>query len=85
MRFSLTFKTPGAGAYETFVEDAEREVIRRHGLEVDHIDPEDEEKVDEYNDVAHAMYDFAKRWVSHGEYITVEFDTELGTCRAVKA
>ena len=91
MKFCATFKTPDAATYETFLERAELEVMLknpdgvikdRHG-ESDHIDPERDDLVDQYNDIAHNMADFARWWVGQGEYITVEFDTEAGTCTVV--
>lgn len=30
------------------------------------------------------MEDFASEWMKHGEYITVEFDTDKKTCVVVK-
>jgi hypothetical protein len=85
VKFYATFKTPDAATFEGFIEQAEREVMRRHDLlDEDHIDPEREDLVDEYNEVAHEMAKFAKQWVNSGETVVLEFDTEAGTCKACK-
>lgn len=84
MKFRASFKTPDAANHEGFIDQAEREVMRRHGIEDDHVDPEREDLVDEYNEIAHEMAKFAAQWVKYGECVTLEFDTELGTCKAVK-
>lgn len=86
MRFHASFKTPDAANHEGFLDQAEREVLLRHGLldDHDHVDPERDDLVDEYNTIAHRMAGFAERWVRHGESITVEFDTEAGTCKVVE-
>lgn len=85
MKFCITFKTPDAANFDSFIEDAEREVMRRHGIEDNHIDPEREDLVDEYNEVAHEMAKFAKKWVRSEEYVTLEFDTDKNTCTVLKA
>lgn len=84
MKFWASFKTPNAANHEGFIDQAEREVMRRHGIEDDHIDPERDDLVDEYNDVAHRMAEFAGRWVKYGETVVLEFDMEKGTCRVVE-
>jgi hypothetical protein len=85
MKFCVTFKTPDAASFESFIEYAELEVIRRHGIEDDRVDPEREDLVDEYNDIAHEMVKFAKKWVRSEEYVTLEFDTDKGTCTVLRS
>lgn len=34
-------------------------------------------------DLHDSLMDFSKQFVWHGEFITVEFDTELGTCTVI--
>ncbi len=92
VKFRAWFKTPDAATYETFLEQAEAIVMRENpdavlefnGIDhIDHIDPEREDLVDRYNELAHEMATFARRWVEHGELIGIEFDTETGTARPV--
>jgi hypothetical protein len=89
MIFWATFKTPDAATHESFLEQAEKFVMADHPEAVmdhngvDHIDPERDDLVDRYNELAHDMVAFAKRWVGHGETITIEFNTDEGTARPV--
>lgn len=92
MKFKAYFKTPDAATHEAFIEMAEFEVARRHGLSLEdleehggHIDPEREDLVDEYNELAHEMAGFAERYVKWGEHVVVEFDTEAGTVTVLEA
>ena len=37
------------------------------------------------NDLKNDFYTFATEWVKYGEYVVVEFDTIIRTCRVLKA
>lgn len=71
MKFRVTFKTPDA--VETAIMD---ELSPR-------IAESEDEKLDR-EDKIEELKEFASQWVKYDEYITVEFDTEAGTCRVVQ-
>lgn len=77
MKFRVTMKDPD-GPYED-IENAAKESIDRKSLEGD----------DEYEALLEKrkekLHDFAKQWLEYGEYAYIEFDTEEGTARLLKA
>ena len=74
MKFKVTFKDPDV------VSDAITEAIKRELVQLP-LSPEEIEAVVELRE--HEINNFTDTWVEYGEYITVEFDTEAGTCTVV--
>ncbi len=71
MKFRITFKTP----------DAVSDAIESHGFGYDKSDSE--EQADAKYDFADKMKKVAEKFVSYGECVTVEFDTDTQTCEVV--
>lgn len=76
MKFTVTFKTPGAV-----------EFVIQNVIDCDeHLENiEDEE---EWSDAEFAfkaeLKEFTEKWVRYGEYIDVEFDTDAGTATVLE-
>lgn len=71
MKFAITFKSPDAFDYA--ITEAVKEYEKSRELTEEQFD-----EADEY------LREFASKWVEWSEYITIEFDTELGTATVVK-
>jgi hypothetical protein len=74
MKIRMGFKTPDA------MDDAIKEAV---DAEMEKLKP-DQQDVDA-DDLAYEAKLTCSRWVKWGEYITVEVDTDKGTCEVVPA
>ena len=70
MKISVTFKDPDA-VYDQ-VHEAVVDSVRDLPLDDDEKDGLIETRVEKTNELL-------KRWITYGEYVTVEFDTDAGT------
>jgi len=73
MKFTVTFKTPDA-VYESVKDIAEQAAC-------DIVDAD--ENCDRQSEIRTELMDFTGKWVSWGEIITIEFDTDKGTAIVV--
>jgi hypothetical protein len=71
MKFRITFKTP----------DAVSDAIDDHGFAPNRNDSE--EQADAKYEFASKMKKVADKFVSYGECVTLEFDTDTQTCEVV--
>jgi hypothetical protein len=76
MKFSVTFKDPD-GPSTCFDEEARRTLGEIGGLS-------DGERALLIEERRSRLSDFAGRWLEHGEYVTIEFDTEAETATIIK-
>lgn len=76
MKFRITMKDPD-GAYECIQEEAEKSLASIEGLN----DDERESLLDKRVEMLRETSD---RFMSYGEYLTVEFDTESKTATVIK-
>lgn len=77
MKFTVSMKNPDA--LDDAIRDAVREDIARNdGIAADEVDLLMEHRCDKVREAC-------KQWFEHGEYLTVEVDTEAGTCVVQKA
>jgi hypothetical protein len=74
MKFKITMKDPGA--HDCIEEEAEDQV-RSLDLAEDEREAIKELRIEK-------LKEFASKWMEHSEYLTVEFDTEAGTCTVVE-
>lgn len=74
MKFLLQMKDPD-GVFES-VREAVEEDVDKLGLPEDERDLLRDEREDRTNEQI-------KKWVRYGEYLTVEIDTDAGTCVVV--
>lgn len=77
MKFTITMKDPD-GPDVCIREAAKQAVDQIEGVDED----EQEYLVDSRADKLH---DFVSQWLKHGEYVSIEFDTEAGTATLKKA
>lgn len=75
MKIQITFKDPD-GVYEAIREEAESQVKAIAGLD-------DDEKESLIEGRVESIQESLKPWIRHGEYITVEFDTETKTATVI--
>lgn len=83
MKFQITMKTPNV--LDHALGRAREELLHSDDEEddmpiVDHIS---EEKREEIFSMYDEMKSTAEKWIRHGEYVTLEFDTESGGCTVV--
>lgn len=71
-KFQITFKDPD-GVYEC-VREAAQDIV-------DQLDEGDKTSIEEQ---AEDLYEFLVNYIEYGEYITIEFDTDLGTAKVVE-
>jgi len=76
MKFRVTLKDPD-GPYEC-IQDAAKDMTKA----IDGITDDERKAIQEKR--AETLSKFAGRWMSYGEYITVEFDTEAETATVIK-
>ena len=76
MKFRITLKDPD-GVYDS-LDDAAKKSAR----DVACIDDGERKLIEEAR--RNAMSQFIGRWLSYGEYATIEFDTDAGTATLVK-
>jgi len=76
MKFRVTMKDP-EGAYDSIQDEAKKMVAAIEGITEDEREPIEESRAD-------MLKAFASRWMTYGEYITVEFDTEAGTATVIE-
>jgi hypothetical protein len=76
MKFRITMKDPD-GPYECIQDEAKKMVAAIEGITDAEREPIAESRAD-------MLRDFAGRWMSYDEYITVEFDTEAGTATVIE-
>lgn len=76
MKFTITMKDPD-GVY-TSVHEAASESVE----EMDFEDPDEELDIVERRE--EKINTFIQSWIEYGEYVTLEFDTEAGTCTVKK-
>lgn len=75
MKYTVSMKCPDA------LDDSIKEAVRAEVDDIEQID--DEEREDLAETRADKYRDQARRWFRYGEYITVEIDTDAGTCVVV--
>lgn len=82
MKIRVTMKTPDALNYA--MKEAYPTTIPNY--ETDEFDPMDPES-DKYNEAMDNRDNFkelCQKWFEYGEYVTLEIDTEAGTCVVVE-
>ena len=79
MKFQMVMKTPDV--MDMLSKQAEEEATDRAGHP---LDAENDADMELYNDVLHEMNAIVQRYISCGEYLTVEFDTTTGVCQGMK-
>jgi hypothetical protein len=77
MKFRVTMKDPD-GPCDSIQDAAERSLAAIEGL-----DDDERAELQESREVS--LRQFASRWMTFGEYITIEFDTETQTAVVVEA
>lgn len=70
MKFRIQLKDPD-GFYDGFDEAVKQSIAS--------LDLSDDEKEAVSEKRREKLVEFANAWVEHGEYITIEFDTDAGT------
>lgn len=75
MKFQVTMKCPDA--LNDSIDEAVREELGELAL-----DQDERELVADSR--AEKAREFCRRWFEYGEYLTVEVDTEAGTCAVVE-
>ena len=76
MKFRVTMKDPD-GVYES-LRDATSESLKAEPGSLD------EDEIDALTEIRQEkLGKFTEKWITYSEYITVEFDTEAGTCVVV--
>ena len=76
MKFQVTFKTPDA--VEDSIKDACGSLPGN-----DHEAPVIKGRLNPYHNDVYACQQVAEKFVSYGEYVTIEFDTEKGTATVI--
>lgn len=74
MKFTVTMKDPD-GVYES-IDEAVKADVAKLGLPRDEAEAIEERRREKTNEIA-------ARWFEYGEYLTVEIDTDAGTCVVV--
>ena len=75
MKFKVTLKSPDGVYYS--IREAATLSVETMRLPVDEAQELIETRTEE-------LLDFSKKWIEGGEYLTVEMDTEAGTCVVVE-
>lgn len=86
MKFSVTMKTPDVLDYA--MKNARQDLLESRGLnDEDYPTIEDLPEVDyiAVSELYDTMKNTAEKWIRHGEYVTLEFDTETGACIVLPA
>ena len=73
MIFTATFKTPDV------LENTISDIVKHDTYHIRDLDEREATK----EVITSQLTKFAQKWVRYGEYITVEFDTEKGTCKVL--
>ena len=76
MKFTVTFKDPDT------LDDSCLAAAHDSLIPITALDAEVRDQVTETR--RKQFRDFVRPWVRHGEYITIEFDTDAGTATVVK-
>lgn len=77
MKFTVSMKNPDA--LDDAIQDAVRkELASNDGISADEVDILMEHRSEKVREVC-------KQWFEHGEYLTVEIDTQAGTCTVQRA
>lgn len=76
MKFRITMKDPD-GAYESIQEEAKKSLASIEGLNRDERESLMDKRVE-------MLRDTSDLFMSYGEYLTVEFDTEAKTATVIK-
>lgn len=77
MRFNITFKTPDA------ISHVVRELAEKYN--VPKPNPATlQGDISDTQDLADSVHAFTSNWIKHGEYVTIEFDTDAGTATVLK-
>ena len=76
MKFRATLKDPD-GFYEAIKDAAAKSLEATQGLTSEEKEMLLESRVEQFSDLVSS-------WAQYGEYLTVEFDTDTGTCFVVK-
>ena len=72
MKFRVTMKDPDT------LEDAVREAAKKSLSDIQGIDDEERESLIDQR--VESNMKICKKWFEYGEYLTVEVDTDAGTC-----
>lgn len=82
MKFRITLKDPN-GADASLDHEIERFMeLMKESLPDGSVDPEELEQMeDQHRDV---VQKYMNMWLRYGEYVTLEIDTDAGTCTVVK-
>lgn len=75
MKFKVTMKDPDT------LHDAIEEAVKRELASVKELTEDDREALQEPR--REKISDLCSQWFEYGEYLTVEIDTEAGTCVVV--
>lgn len=75
MKFRIYMKDPD-GPFDSI-----REAAFAAANDIEGLDEDEKESVAESKQLK--LTDFAKTWLEYDEYVTLEFDTEAGTCVVV--
>lgn len=73
MKINVTFKTPG------IVDDAVADAVAEN-LPVFEFE---EDKFEMTNNVENEVRNFLEKYIEYGEYVTIEFDTEMKTVQVL--